>query len=87
MTDAQYNLFLSIGAWVCALGAIFNLFKLKSRGNSAFLLSAAFLALGAILWMVRIRANESIITIIGVVLVVLLVADVILRSRQQDKLR
>lgn len=87
MTEAQYNLFLSMGAWVSAAAALLNLVKLRSRGNSALILSAAFLAMGGLLWMIKIHAPSTLTTVAGVVLAALLVADVIVRSRQQDASR
>lgn len=85
MSEVQFSLFLSLGAWICALGAGFNLFRLKSRGNSALFLSAAFLAMGCLLWMIRIQAGQSLITLAGATLASLLVADVVVRSRGRDK--
>lgn len=87
MTEAQYGTFLSFGAWVCALGAVFNLFKLKRRGNSALLLSSAFLALGAVLWTLKVHGNETLIRVLSVLVLGLLIADVVLRSRHQEHQR
>ncbi|MFI5384847.1 MAG: hypothetical protein ACHQ50_01895 [Fimbriimonadales bacterium] len=84
MTEAQYSLFLSIGTWVSAVGALLNLLKLKRRGNSALILSAAFLAMGSLLWLVKTHSSQSRITVVGVILAALLIADVVVRSRQQE---
>jgi hypothetical protein len=87
LSEAQYGLFLSVGAYLCAAGAIFNLFKLKKRGNSALILSAAFLVFGAELWLIKINADRNLITTLGILLALLLITDIVLRSRQQEKPR
>jgi hypothetical protein len=87
LTDAQYSLFLSVGAYICAAGAILNLVKLKSRGNAALVLSAAFLVLAAELWLIKLHADQIWVTTLGILLALLLIADIALKSRQQDKPR
>jgi hypothetical protein len=87
MTDQEYGLFLSVAAYVCAVGAIFNLFKLKKRGNSALILSSAFLVMAALLWMIKTHASQTLISTLGTIVAALLVGDVILRSKQQDRPR
>ena len=86
MTESQYALFLSIGAWLCAFAAVANLLNLKRRGNAAFILSAAFLIMGAMLWMIKSGMNQTLTTVAGVALVAQHVADFAIKSRsQQDK--
>jgi hypothetical protein len=87
LNEAQYGTFLSIGAYLCAAGAIFNLFRLKGRGNSALILSSAFLAMGIELWLIKIHADQALITGVGLLLACLLIGDVVLRSRQQERPR
>jgi hypothetical protein len=87
VTEAQYALFLSIGAWICALGSLFNLFKLKNRGTSALLMSSAFLVMGGALWLIKIHANQSLVTAAVAAVVLILIADFVLRARQQEKSR
>lgn len=83
MNEAQYGLFLSVGTWMCAVGAIFNLFKLKGRGNAALVLSAAFLVMGGLLWMIKTHASQGLIIFGGILLAGLLAADFVIRARQQ----
>lgn len=83
MNESQYRLFLSGGAFVCAAGALLNLARVGSRGASAWLLSGAFLALGGLLWMIRIGAADGLRVGAGALIVVLLVADVVVRARKQ----
>lgn len=84
MNESQYRLFLSGGAFVCAVGALLNLARVKSRGASALLLSGAFLSLGSLLWMIRVEANQSWRTGAGALIVVLLALDVVVRARRQE---
>lgn len=85
MNQSQYDLFLSVGTFLCALGAVLNLFLIKRRGNSALLLSAAFLAFGGLLWMLKSHAPQGYVTVAGVMIAILLVGDVIWRSKDQDR--
>lgn len=85
MTEAQYNLFLSVAAWLSALGAIFNLLRLKSRGNSALLLSAAFLTMGGLFWLIKSHAAQPLVIGAGILLGAFLIGDFILRSAQQQE--
>jgi len=87
LTEGEYSLFLNLGAWVCALGAGFNLFKLKSRGNAAFILSTAFIVMGGLLLLIRVHADQKFISVGAVALASLLVADVIVRSRTRERQR
>ena len=86
MNEAQYAQFLSIGAFICAIGALLNLTKLKKRGNVTFVLSAAFLDLGVIFWLVKAHASTPLISAASALLVALLVLDVIVRNNQRERL-
>jgi len=87
LNEGQYRLFLSLAACTCAVGAMFNLLRLKSRGNSALILSAAFVVMGGLLWMIRTGAEPFLTTLAGGAVAVLLVADVVVRCRHRDKRR
>ncbi|HVT13256.1 MAG TPA: hypothetical protein VHE55_13405 [Fimbriimonadaceae bacterium] len=69
---------------ICAFGALLNLLFLKRRGNSAFILSAAFLVMGAILWMIKTHASQTLVTLAGILLAGLLIADIAIRARKQE---
>ncbi len=81
MNGQQFGLVLLGGAWVCAVGCALNLIRLKSRGNSALLLSLAFLALAAVLLMIRAKVDQVFVTLAGLVVVACLVGDFLLRSK------
>jgi hypothetical protein len=86
MTDGQFHLFLSVIMWTCAAACVLNLLNLKRRGNSAFLLSAAYLTMGAIAWMVKAGVNRIAIIAAGVLLGGLLFVDFGMKARhQQDR--
>ncbi len=87
MSDAQYGLFLSASAGLCAIGAVINLLRLKQRGHSALILSTAFLALGALLWIVKSHGAQPVVSLLGILVAALLVADVVVRSRQRERSR
>jgi len=87
LNEGEYGLFLSIAACVCALGALLNLARLRARGSSALIMSAAFLVFGALLWMIRVQAEQNLITVAGAAVALLLVADVVVRSRHRGKPR
>jgi hypothetical protein len=84
MNESEYLLFLSVGTWICAVGSALTLLKLKKRGSSALILSAAFLAMGGLLWMIKVHAQSQFVTLGAVVLALLLVADLVVRSRDRE---
>ena len=87
MSEAQFSVFLSIGTWVCSVGAALNLLRLKRRGGSALILSAAFLAMGAVLWLIKKHAAQDLITLAGLAVAGLLIADFAVRSRGREQER
>jgi hypothetical protein len=85
MTEPQFHAFLTVAAWVCAVACILNLLNLKRRGNTALLLSAAYLTMAGILWMVKLGASTALLVLGGIVLLALLLFDFGLRSRHEQE--
>ena len=65
---------------LCAAMALVNLGKLKSRGNSAYYLAGAFLALGATVYAYTAHAPDLVLSIGAFVVILLLVADFLYRT-------
>jgi hypothetical protein len=88
LSGGQFELFLSVGAWICAVAAVLNLINLKRRGNAALFLSSAFLVFGGILWLLKIGAGVPYIAVAAIVLAALLIGDAVLKlKKQQDSSR
>jgi hypothetical protein len=87
MSEPQFHAFLTVCAWICALACALNLLNLKRRGNTAFLLSAAYLTMAGILWMLKLGANTVLIVGGGLLLAALLFLDFGHRSRRQQERR
>ncbi len=83
MTHEEFNFFLLGSAGLCALMAVFNLFRAKKKGPSGYLLSGAFLAVGGALMLYRQGFGMPVVGTVGVVAFVLLVADFMLRAKNQ----
>jgi hypothetical protein len=87
MTDEQFNQFLGACAWICAFGALLNLFLVRRRGASAVLLAAAFGALAGTLLLVRVRADQALVGVAAMAVLGLLVADFAVRMRKRESSR
>lgn len=74
--------FMTGGAIICAIAAVANAFKYKKRGNSAFILSIAFLVLGGTMLLDKFQAPMAAIYAGIAVLLALLILDFIVRSDQ-----
>jgi hypothetical protein len=72
---------------LCALMTIVNSLRYRSRGPSAFLLSAAFLVSGIEIYFYRDEYPQGALIAGGVVIFLLLAADVIVRSRDAEAKR
>lgn len=75
MIDNQLQTLLSVFMGVCVLGSLLNLSKVKSRGLSAYLMSAAFLSLGATIFLYKNQVPQIFVTAGGIVTLGLLVGD------------
>ena len=82
--DIQIDPFLMVGAIICAVMAVLNGFRYKSRGVSAYILAVAFLDLGATMLLLRSRAPQVYIILGIALLIVLLGADLAARSAHQS---
>lgn len=85
MTESEFHQFLFVAAVACAVMSLFNLTKLRKRGNTAFILSAAFLVLGGCLLLFRSQGLSLPVAIGGGVVGLLLVADLVLRAPKSPK--
>lgn len=83
MTREELDLFLLCSAGLCLLMAIFNIFRARSKGASGYILSGAFLAVGATLMLYRANAAQGLAIATGAIAFCLLVADFMLRARNQ----
>ena len=51
VSSSEFDVFLSGAAWICAAMALVVLFRVRSRGIAAYIMSLAFLALGGVLYL------------------------------------
>ena len=87
MTQREFELFLNVAAAICAVFSIFNLAMVKRRGTSSYLMSAAFIAMGATI-LVYGRQGASPLAITGGISVLLLLGvDFWLRAPNQQTRR
>jgi hypothetical protein len=87
MSGTQANQFLTAVILICALGAILNISKVKSRGASAKYLAAAFISLGLGVFLIRQGANQILVGMAGAVTFGLLAADFIHRLAKHPQER
>lgn len=78
-----YDAFLTGGIALCALMIPVWLLRLKKRGATAYLMSSAFAVMGLLLSLLKFDAARSLVILCGIVLVLLLGADVAVRSSEQ----
>ncbi len=68
---------------VCAIMAVVNLARFKSRGPAAFAMALAFVTLGVTVWMIRENLSKNFIYAGAVVTGILLFIDFGLRAAKQ----
>ncbi len=85
MSSADFELFLSGSMALCAVLALLTLLRIRSRGLAALLLSGAFLAFGATLYLLKTAAPQPLFIAAAVLTGVLLVADFAVRAGQQEE--
>lgn len=73
-------LFLDAVMVLCAVMALVNLAKQKSRGTSAYLLAGAFLVLGGTVYAYLQHAPDGLLTVGAFIVVALLGADFFYRT-------
>jgi hypothetical protein len=73
---------MGIGALVCALGVLLNVFMLRKRGLSAAIMAGAFLCLGVALLLIFAKAPAWSAGLFGMLVFGLLALDFILRIRK-----
>jgi hypothetical protein len=77
-----YHAFLDGGVLVCAIMIVVWTFRLRSRGLSAYLMSTAFVVLGALFVALRREAPTWVIATLAISLAMVLGADVVVRSAE-----
>lgn len=77
-----YHTFLDGGILVCAIMIIVWVFRLRSRGLSGYLMSTAFVVLGALFVALRQEAPRWVIATLAISLAIVLGADVAVRSAE-----
>ena len=82
MTSSEFDLFLLGGIALCGLMVMVSLFRVRTRGKTALLLSGAFAAMAGLLYAFKIGATQEVILVIAVVLVLFLAGDFVARSAQ-----
>jgi hypothetical protein len=80
MTGFNEPLYLDAMAIFCALMAIMNLGRARTRGLSAYFLASAFLVLGCTLLLYSAKGQSLWTWIGGIAVGVLLVADIVYRT-------
>ena len=78
--DSDIGLFLLIGTLICAAMAIVSAFRYKSRGISAYIMSLAFVVLGATMLLDRLHAPQPVLIGGCALLVIILGIDFAARS-------
>ncbi len=82
-----YQLFLSAAMLVCALMIVVWLFRIRSKGASAYLMASAFAVFAGLLYAIKQEASTPIRVVLGIVLALLLGADVAVRASRQARER
>jgi hypothetical protein len=85
MTFEQIRPVLAPMAVLCAIMMIVHLFRIKSKGASAWILSAAFGIAGLECFAIRERAPDWQMITLAVILFGLLVGDFVARSAKNEK--
>jgi hypothetical protein len=83
VTASEFGLFLNAAMLICAAMAVASLFRARSRGVAAYLMAAAFLGLGGVLYLVRIEAPPVFVLLGCGAVASLLFAEFGLRAAKQ----
>lgn len=83
MTQTELDPFFKVAAGLCAAFAIVWVFRIRSKGTRAYLMSLAFLLLGTTALLVVQRAPQYLVNISLGLTSVLLVGDFLLRAKEQ----
>jgi hypothetical protein len=85
--NGQMDLVYSVGIAMCAIMAVANLTRYKSRGAAAMAMGCACIALGFTIWMVKEHASIRWIIVGAVVTGILLVIEFGIRAARQGSRR
>lgn len=85
MTESELSLFMLSTTVICAFMAVLNLARIKSRGTSAILLGIGFLVFGLMTYLYQAHTSLVIIRTLGVILLLVLLADLFIRSGNPAK--
>ncbi len=75
-----YDLFFSVGMFICAAMIVLWLFRIKTKGASAYLMAGAFATFGLLLYSLKSDASRPVITALIILLAALLIGDAYARS-------
>ncbi len=76
--------YLSGGMIISAIMTVIWLLRFKKKGNRALIMAGAFVMLGALFYLVKISASNSLLIAGAMMLVVLLGWDALLRIKEQE---
>jgi len=86
VTEDGFKSFLQAGVVLCLVMAVAStLLRWKRFGPSALALGGAFATFGLLLVGLKESWSQALIAVIGIVLVVLLAADMLLRTAREPK--
>lgn len=85
MTQSEFRLFLDGAMALCAVLAIINVARYRSRGASAYILAVAFLVAGGALYLLHQDAPINQVYAAGAFVLLLLFLDLAVRSRRHGQ--
>jgi hypothetical protein len=85
MTPENLSMICSLGIGFCLLFFITWLFRIKSKGTTAWLMAGAFGLAAGIFWLISQRSPVGWIIGLGIGMMALLGADFAVRSQRQTK--
>ena len=86
MRDQDIALFFNVGLVICIIMAVVNLFRYRSRGASAYYLSAAFAALGFLFLSLIRKWPDFVTAVLAVIIAACLIGDFVYRSTHRKDL-
>lgn len=85
MSLEQISPWLGWGMLVCAVMTVIWLFRVKSKGPTAWIMAAAFVAMGGLMYAIQQAAAGWVIWSLAGLLVLLLVLDAAVRAANRQE--
>jgi len=82
-----YQIFLNVAMAVSSLMAIVWLMRIRSKGTTAYLMASAFVVFSGLLFATKVEAPIGFKVALGILLALLLGADVAVRAARQAEER